>query len=515
LETFRDPQLLDRALTLSQGDHLCLLYNDPAEQLPVLLPFIHQGLRAGERCVYVADDLTVQEFSQALGDYGVDVATQIERGALLLWTRAEWRQPGQLESMKKAAQVRNIIEEALSAGFAGIRFGVEMTWTLGPDIEVERLRHWESTINTIFSPHLPARIICQYSSRRLSPEVIQAGLRTHPLAVIGMELCPNPYYEAPPADDGVEPVHDADARAEWMVSRIRWARAFENERLERLRAEAALKEAEESRRRADELRRLAEHTASELQRLVRVKDEFLAVVSHELRTPLSTVYGSAKMLRDRFETLTAETRAEVVGLLEQEARRLVRLVENLLTLARTDLDVPGRNEPLNVSAVVQGAVGSFHRETRGREVRVDVAPGLPEGGGDVTCLEQVVLNLLSNAAKYSPPDTPIDIAINGSGAELMVTVSDRGPGVAPENLEKIFDLFYRAPDAPAGTTGQGLGLAICKRLVEANAGRIWAEQGEGGGLSVVFTVPRWRATNGATLSGAIAQANASSVDIQP
>jgi hypothetical protein len=151
-----DPQLVNDVLALKQGDHLCLIYeNEPAEQLPALLPFIRQGLENGEQCVYIADDHTVDELRAALISYGIDVGREERKRALLLWTRNEWRQPGNLESTKKAEQVASIIQAALSDGFKGIRFGVEMTWTLGPDIDVERLRHWEATINTIFRPSCP------------------------------------------------------------------------------------------------------------------------------------------------------------------------------------------------------------------------------------------------------------------------------------------------------------------------------------------------------------------------
>lgn len=193
------PSALSRGVsTIAPGGHLCLFYNDdPREQLAALVPFMHQGLDSGERCVYVADDLTIFELHQALTDAGVDVLREMTRGALLLLTRADWRQPGELDSDAKAEQVRGMIGGALDAGYKGVRFGVEMTWTLGPCIDAAQLRHWEATINTIFAPDLPARIICQYSRWRLAADALHAGLLTHPQAILGEGLYANPHYAAP------------------------------------------------------------------------------------------------------------------------------------------------------------------------------------------------------------------------------------------------------------------------------------------------------------------------------
>jgi two-component system, LuxR family, sensor kinase FixL len=218
--------LSQRILDLKQGDHACLLYNeDPAEQMPALVPYIKQGLEEGERCIYVADDQTVEDVARALEAGGINVREESARGALKLWTRREWRQPGELDSARKSLQVRQFIDEALQAGFKGVRFAVEMTWTLGPDISVDKLKHWEATINTLFVPGVPGRIVCQYSRHRLSALAIQAGLSTHPIAILD-DLCANFFYEAPVILDGKSETE----RLDWMISRLKEGRAAEEER---------------------------------------------------------------------------------------------------------------------------------------------------------------------------------------------------------------------------------------------------------------------------------------------
>src|SRR5262245_39792990 len=192
-------RLTQQIRDLHSGDHLCFCYEkDPAEQMPALIPFIQDGLGRDERFIYVADDQTVEQLTDRLEQSGIPVEHETKKGRLNLWTRAEWRQPGQLSSASKALQVQQMIDESEAAGFKGVRFAVEMTWTLGPDIEAPQLEHWEATINTLFlGPGFPGRIICQYNRSRLAPEVILAGLYTHPLAILGEHVCSNPFYRAP------------------------------------------------------------------------------------------------------------------------------------------------------------------------------------------------------------------------------------------------------------------------------------------------------------------------------
>jgi PAS domain S-box-containing protein len=210
-------EIRERVLELKEGDHACLIYEkDPAEQMAVLIPYIKVGLEEGERCIYVADDQTTNEVACSLESGGIDVQRESERGALWLWTRREWRQPGELDSARKSLQVRRLIDEALKAGFKGVRFAVEMTWILGPDISVEQLKHWEATINTLFIPGVPGRIVCQYNKSRLSASAVQAGLKTHPIAMLD-DLCANLFYEAPLILEKKSETEKLD----WMISRLK------------------------------------------------------------------------------------------------------------------------------------------------------------------------------------------------------------------------------------------------------------------------------------------------------
>jgi signal transduction histidine kinase len=479
-------------LALKQGEHLCLIYrDDPAEQLGALVPFISQGLRSGEQCIYIADDQTVDELRDALEGYGIDVRSGTASGALQLWTRDEWRQPGELSSVLKAEQVRGIVNRALADGYTGIRFCVEMTWTLGPDINVDLLRHWEATINDIFTPDLPARIVCQYSRARLHPDVIQAGLITHPIAVIDGDVCSNQFYEAPLIlNGGRSRLESGPDAVDWMIAQLRWARAYEREREERVRAEAALREAETRKAQIAELLRQAEQTEEELRHAVAAKDEFLGLVSHELRTPIATVIGNALLLQRRGELLAKEDRAQALDDIATEGQRLQRIIENLLVLTRSDSPGLLNVEPVRMQRLLPEFIETFQRRHPLRKLILECPDALPLVVGEPVFLAQTVDNLLSNADKYSPPDEPIEvIAELTQEGGIAVRVRDHGEGLSEKAMERVFDAFYRAPGARNKASGMGLGLAVCRRVVEAQGGKIWAENRPEGGCDFVFTVP--------------------------
>ena len=273
-------ELATQMLNLCGGDHLCLFYErDPGEQMPALVPFIHDGLCKDEQFIYIADDQTVDDLANRLEQAGINVSQQGQRGRLKLWTRQEWRQPGDLASDKKAAQVRSFIAAARNAGFKGVRFAVEMTWALGPDISADLLGHWEATINTLFTPDFPGRIVCQYNCARLAPDVLLAALQTHPLAILGEDVCPNLFYEAPlilagdhnkAANNHGNGHVDRDLlrhRVEWMISQLRSARIAAKEREELLQKRAALAEAQAHRKRLEQAEAQLAAQVGDLQRL--------------------------------------------------------------------------------------------------------------------------------------------------------------------------------------------------------------------------------------------------------
>ena len=232
---------------------------------------------------------------------------------------------------------------------------------------------------------------------------------------------------------------------------------------------------------------------SELQRAIEAKDEFLGLISHELRTPITAIYGGARMLRSRGERLGAENRDRILADIEQESERLFRMVENLLALARLELGQTPEMEPVMVDRVAARLLSAYSERFPGRGFELRVEGESRPAAAQTVYLEQVLRNLLNNALRYSPPDSPVEILVKyrEEEEEVEVHVLDRGPGVPEEELERIFERFYRSETSSGGKAGGGIGLTVCKRLVEAQSGRIWAQPREGGGLDVAFTLPIW------------------------
>jgi signal transduction histidine kinase len=224
---------------------------------------------------------------------------------------------------------------------------------------------------------------------------------------------------------------------------------------------------------------------AELRKANSVKDEFLALVSHELRTPITVICGNAEILDIRWSRIDEESRRAAVHDIRLEGERLSDLVENLLVLSRLGLLQLDR-EPLMPRAIAERVVAEHRRLHPERPLYLE--GDAPLALGAPVAVEHVLANLLSNAEKYTPPDTRIDVSLRHTATEIEVAVRDRGAGLPSYHLERVFQPFYRARPEN-GAAGMGIGLTVCKRLVEAQGGRIWARRPPGGGFEVVFTLP--------------------------
>jgi two-component system sensor histidine kinase KdpD len=220
----------------------------------------------------------------------------------------------------------------------------------------------------------------------------------------------------------------------------------------------------------------------------RLRSSLLSSVSHDLRTPLAVIAGSASALIGP-DDLERGVRRELAQTISEEARRLDRLVRNLLDMTKvTSGAIKVKKEWQPLEAVVGAALNRLDEPLRGRSVELDFPKDLPLVPIDAVLLEQVLINLLENVTKYSPKGAPIELAGRQEGSDVIVSVADRGPGIPPDLLDAIFEKFYRLPREREGG-GAGLGLAICRGIVAAHGGRMWAENREGGGAVFQFTIP--------------------------
>ena len=233
------------------------------------------------------------------------------------------------------------------------------------------------------------------------------------------------------------------------------------------------------------LDRIALRASAEQSKLVaeseRLSNALLNSISHELRTPLAAITSATNTL---VETKNGELQRSMVGEIQEAAARLNRLVGNLLDVTRLESGhVQAKLEWCDIGDVIQSTVRALQRELNGRELKLEVAK-LPLARLDFTLMQQALSNLLLNAVTHTPAGTGIWVQAFAEGKDLVLRISDNGPGLPPELLPRVFDKFVRAPNAPPG--GSGLGLAIVKGFVEAQGGRIEAQNKLSGGA--VFTI---------------------------
>lgn len=221
----------------------------------------------------------------------------------------------------------------------------------------------------------------------------------------------------------------------------------------------------------------------------RLRTSLLSSLSHDLRTPLGAIEGAASSLVDTGDALPLDTRRDLAQAIVEESRRMTRMVGNLLDMIRVEtgaLSVHQEWQPLE--EVVSVALIRIDERLHGRSVNVDLPVTLPLVRIDGILIEQVLINLLENAVKYSPTGTPIDLSAAATRDDVIISVADRGYGIPVGQEQTIFDKFHRV-DHSASTPGVGLGLTICRGIVMAHGGRIWAEQRAGGGTVFRVALP--------------------------
>jgi two-component system sensor histidine kinase KdpD len=215
----------------------------------------------------------------------------------------------------------------------------------------------------------------------------------------------------------------------------------------------------------------------------------LASISHDLRTPLAVMAGAGSTLATRTSSLDEATRIALARSIETKAREMSELVSNVLDLTRLDAgEVVLNREPEHLDELVGAALNRYDERLAGHPIDVRIPDDLPSVLVDATLVVQVFGNLLDNAAKYTPAGTRVCIAAASDGAFVRVTVDDDGPGLPPGDPSELFEKFRRGA-REATIIGAGLGLAICRAIVQAHGGSIEAKRRAGGGTRFELTLP--------------------------
>lgn len=259
--------------------------------------------------------------------------------------------------------------------------------------------------------------------------------------------------------------------------------AFEQKLLDTLTAQVVL---------LLERARLVEQTSSAraLEESDRLKSVLLSSVSHDLRTPLAVIKGAATELLDSSVAHDSAASQDLLGIINDEADRLNRLVGNLLAMSRLEADaLPATRSWQDLGDLIATVVDRLRPMLATRPVTVEIPGDPPLVPISVMQIDQVLTNFLENAAKYTPEGTPITIQAHTSDGFVRIEIRDAGPGIPEGMTERIFEKFIRGIEPERHADGTGLGLAICKGIIEAHGGQTWAENPPGGGARFVWTLP--------------------------
>jgi two-component system phosphate regulon sensor histidine kinase PhoR len=232
---------------------------------------------------------------------------------------------------------------------------------------------------------------------------------------------------------------------------------------------------------------------SEAHAAEQMRVDFVANASHELRTPLATLVGYAETLREQSAELDTETRERFTAIVHDEARRMQRLVEDLISLSRIEAErFSAPRDALDLGEIMHEAVASLRglADERGSEIRLEIGTDLVPVTGDLSQILQLIDNLVSNALRYGRRGTPVLVSLHREGEMVHLTVADEGEGIAPEHIPRITERFYRVdPGRSRSLGGTGLGLSIVKHIVERHRGRLRFESALGKGTTVHVLLP--------------------------
>ena len=240
-----------------------------------------------------------------------------------------------------------------------------------------------------------------------------------------------------------------------------------------------------------QLLEVEEESRHEAERANKIKTEFLAMISHELRTPLTSIIGFTTTLLAEDVAWEPDEQRDFIQTIQREANRLQELIDHLLDLSRLEAGMlPISLEPHSLNEIMEDALPQFHILTSGQTLTMHLPANLPPVYVDAKRIAQVLVNLVRNASTYAPEGTEISISASVRGGFVQINVNDQGPGIPPAEHKRVFKAFRRGVNVENGSAqGAGLGLAICKGLVEAHGGRIWINKKTTPGATISFTIP--------------------------
>ena len=486
--------LADTAIEPSR--HKCLIYDGhPSEQLPVVIPFLREGLQANWRCLYIGSPEMVRMVDLSLAIQGLNPAREIDRGSLILSSERCLASDGAFEPKRMIETLASEVDRAVSGGYEGLCATGDMLWELGSAENFACLLEYEALLEEAFR-RMPLRGICQYQRDLVPAHALNDALTTHRSVYVGRALDQDNLFYMPP-ELLLQNQGDGSAvkqQGEWMCQQLIRILDAEKRRDEALQA---LQRSESEQRylaqQLAEVNRTLEHRVkqrtAELETANRHLEAFSHSVSHDLRSPLQSILGFSDILAEEFGHSLGPKGVQHLRRLQEGAERMSELISGLLALSGV-VGAELRRERVDLTGLAEEVVGEIREMESGRPAEIVIHPDM-QAFGDRILLRNALANLLRNAWKFTArrSKTRIEVGykIDESG-QATYFVADNGAGFDMRQAEKLFTAFerlHKKEDFP----GTGIGLATVQRIIARHGGRIWAEASPDQGATFFFTLP--------------------------
>lgn len=410
------------------GTHLCQFYRTEQDLLDILVPYFKAGLENNELCIWVTSDpIGVAEAQRAMAQNVPDLEKYLAEQQIQIMPYSDWYlKNGEFKEERVLHDWADKMDQALAKGFAGLRATGNTSWLYKDNWTT--FARYEATVNDIIGKY-KMLAICTYQLDKCSSSEILNVIDTHQFALSRRE--------------------------------DKW----------------------------DMIGSAVFHDIAERNKMELIKDEFIGMVSHELMTPLTIILGALHTVTD--QRLSGDDTYELLQNAISGTEAMVTIVENLLELSRSQANrLQLQTQRADFSKIARNVVNKLQRKSSIHQVSIDLSRELPTVRVDPVRVERILYNLVENAIKYSPNGGEVKVAAYQENDNLVVCVSDQGPGISPDDQHKLFQSFEQLGiSSRKAIQGLGLGLKVCHTLVEAHGGRIWVESEPGKGSVFYFTIP--------------------------
>jgi signal transduction histidine kinase/CheY-like chemotaxis protein len=472
---------------IAHGEHCCLIYDTPEEQLEITVPYFAIGLSRDERCIFVGDPSSLNRLRRGLANQGIDLEKEINEKRLILSSAHDYLDNGRFSTDKMLSFLQQAYETAMADGFTALRAAGDVSWEMGPNQNFDDVVYYETLLDIFFlGKHMIG--MCQYPKSLCPPHTISGILNTHRTAAIGTEICTNNVHYIPPTLLlEKDPVVRQEKRVEWMGSQL-----------------VRLKRAEEARERAiqdllDEKREKEKLREQFLQaQKMEAVGQLAGGVAHDFNNILTAILGLSEFLLQNpgdKETMSAD-----ITEIKTAAQRAAVLTRQLLAFSRQQVLKP---RILDLSVTIAEMDKMLRRVLNENiDLKTVVSPRLAAVKADPGQIEQVLMNLVVNARDAMPNGGRLTIELANveltkdyvkehlgasEGPHVMLAVSDTGAGMDKITISRLFEPFFTTKEKGKGT---GLGLSTVYGIIKQSGGSIFVYSEIGKGSSFKVYLPQ-------------------------